>query len=267
MFFKFFLTFITILISSNAIAMFSVQPHKLLFDSGQETLKVKIVNTAKNKKIYHPSFLNYTQKKDGNYEVKKNTKNKSYSAEYLKIEPKEISLDSGESDYFEISFKKNVTKTGEFLSYFAILEKEHPDEKEKGMSIGGMVIKGEFRVAIPVIIRNGTLIVEANIKSAKLTENKKKQAVLNVFITRKGNKSLRGNIKVFDGKNKIGELNAFPIYTHVSGRKISVSLTKKVKDKLIPLSKSELKNKQIIVEYIANEEDSIPLEIIKTFKL
>ncbi len=247
--------------------MFSVQPHKLLFDSEQKILKVKIINTATEKKIYHPSFLNYTQQKDGNYKTKKDKKNKSYSAEYLKIEPKEISLDSGESDYFEISFKKNVIKTGEFLSYFAILEKEHPDEKNAGMSIGGMVIKGEFRIAIPVIIRNGTLVVEADIASVKLTENKKKQAVIDVFLTRKGNKSLRGNIQIFDGKNKIGELNSFPIYTHVSGRKISVSLTKKVKNKLIPLSKSELKNKQIRVEYIANEEDSIPLEIIKTFKL
>jgi len=218
---------------------------------------VKIKNTAKFKKIYDSSFLDYIQQKDGNFKTVKTKKGINFSSDYLEIFPKSMTLSPNEEGVFELTFKNKVTKTGEFLSYLAILEKEH-EEETKATATGGIQIKGQIRIAIPVILRNGILSVGAEIKSAKLIE-KNKQAMLKIKINRDGNKSIRGNLEILDGENKIGMLNEFSIYTHIDSMEYSIPLSLNGKK----LLKSDVKGKQLQINFTANPNDEILLETSK----
>ncbi|MBN2780083.1 MAG: hypothetical protein JXQ74_03370, partial [Alphaproteobacteria bacterium] len=251
----------------------------------QETMRVKITNPGAFKKVYRPAFLKYIQKKDGSFKTVESKKGMTFAEEFLKVEPKEMALDSEESGYFEISFKDEGAdvKTGEYLSYFAVLEKEHPDFIQPDVINGQWIIKSEYRVAIPLVLRQGLLSAEADIKSVKLKSKKapsdkkskkkaKKEALLQLDLVRDGNKSIRGNIEIFDGEDLIGILNGVAVYTHIKSRQVEIPLNRLIVDKdeqktYVPIEEKELKGKEVKIKFTGNIEDEIPLEIIKTFKL
>lgn len=270
---KSFLTLVFLLTASKAMAMFMIDPHRLLFDHEQESMRVKVTNTATYKKIYRPSFLRYVQKSDGSFKTVKSQKGTTFAQDFLKVEPKEIALDPQESDYFEVSFKDEGAdiKDGEYLSYLAVLEKEHPDFIQPDIINGQWVIKSEYRLAIPTVVRQGKLTVEADLKKAKLIQNKKKEAQLKISLTRIGNKSIRGNVEIFDGEDRIGILNGIAVYTGLKNRKLEIPLNRQVGTKEnikhVPLTKKELKGKEVKVKFTGNVEDEIPLEVIRYFKL
>ncbi len=265
---RLFLSFIsTIFFISTANAGFLIYPQKILFHGKTKKQSIKITNVTDTKKTYRLKMVNYQQQKDGGYKkIIKEDPIAKFAEKNLRYGPKKITLSPGQTQTINIMVKsKNSLADGEYRSHLSIVEKD-TTEMRKASTFGssmGFEIKADYGVTVPVIIRKGNLQMDVVINSAKLKSDKK-GAFLDLTVNRNGQKSMRGQFSIFDGKKEIGVIKNIVLFTNLSKRSFGVNLYKTDAKRL---NKSSLKGKKVTVKYTSEDDDSTGYEVVKEFIL
>ena len=211
-----------------------VTPYRVIFEDGKTFKEVSIANTGKDTARYVIDFVQYKMNENGVLEQIGDQDSNSYyfASKYLRIFPRSVILAPNDAQVVRLQVRTPPDiKPGEYRShlYFRSVPIEKPlgikkDEADSTLSVRLIPVYG---LSIPVIIRIGNLNVNVNVKDAKL--DLKEKPVLNITITRNGEKSTFGDIEVeYINKDnppiKVGNIRSIAIYTPLNQRKISLPL-------------------------------------------
>lgn len=224
-----------LLFPSVTFANISVSPFYLEFytDSSKRIGQVRFTNNANVEKTYVIKLTNFQQDHTGKYSpADKNTKNILLADEYLEWSPHQVTLKPNQSQVIRVQRRGMATvPDGEYVSHLLIQEQPGKIYGDfESQNDGSLIINLQalYEVSIPVMIINGDLTATAKIKSAKLDKNSKEPKV-SVVIERDGDKSFYGTLIVKQGKEELGRVNKFRIFTTTETRDIDVPLTEKPK--------------------------------------
>ncbi|WP_199611719.1 fimbrial biogenesis chaperone [Flocculibacter collagenilyticus] len=170
----------------------------------------------------------------------------------IKFSPRNVTVRPNTSQKVKIVARGlSRVNEGEYVSYLNMLCKSVRQNKP-----GIFKLNAAVAYNIPMIVRKGKFNAETSLVSAKLV-NHANQATLRVVQSRKGNRSLYGDIKVYEEKTDevIGFLTGASIYTPAQKKIWNIPLTK------------PLNSKKIRIEYKENKQFGGSLEANKTFKL
>lgn len=256
-------------LSLSSQAGFLIYPQKIIFDGKQKKKSIKLSNMTDEIKTYRIKVVNYHQKQGGGYERITSEKDGVKFAEpYLRFSPKKVILKPRETQTVNVMVKKKSSlQAGEYRSHLSIIEKENSSMKTGSIKEGemGFTIKADYGITIPVIIRQGTLDLEVNIKNVSLDEDKDEHAFIEMDIHRKGSKSFRGEIRILDGEKEVGILKNVVLYTNLNTRKIKIKLYNREEGDIEPLEISDLSSRTLKV--VLKTEETKGLKVIKEFEL
>lgn len=227
---KMFLLF-GLLLPSFAFANISVAPFFLEFytDSNKRTGQVRFTNNSTVEKTYNIKMTNFQQDSTGKYSpADENTENILLADKYLEWSPHQVTLQPNESQVIRVQRRGMATAPdGEYVSHLLIQEQPSKiDNDYETENDGSLIINLEalYEVSIPVMIVNGDIHADAKIKEAKLDKNSAAPK-LSVVVEREGNRSFYGTLVVQQGKEELGRVNKFRIFTTTETRNIDVSLS------------------------------------------
>lgn len=227
---KMFLLF-GLLLPSFAFANISVAPFFLEFytDSNKRTGQVRFTNNSTVEKTYNIKMTNFQQDSTGKYSpADENTENILLADKYLEWSPHQVTLQPNESQVIRVQRRGMATAPdGEYVSHLLIQEQPSKiDNDYETENDGSLIINLEalYEVSIPVMIVNGDIHADAKIKEAKLDKNSAAPK-LSVVVEREGNRSFYGTLVVQQGKEELGRVNKFRIFTTTETRNIDVPLS------------------------------------------
>ena len=147
---------------------------------------------------------------------------------YLEWSPHQVTLQPNESQVIRVQRRGMATAPdGEYVSHLLIQEQPSKiDNDYETENDGSLIINLEalYEVSIPVMIVNGDIHADAKIKEAKLDKNSAAPK-LSVVVEREGNRSFYGTLVVQQGKEELGRVNKFRIFTTTETRNIDVPLS------------------------------------------
>lgn len=147
---------------------------------------------------------------------------------YLEWSPHQVTLQPNESQVIRVQRRGMATAPdGEYVSHLLIQEQPSKiDNDYETENDGSLIINLEalYEVSIPVMIVNDDIHADAKIKEAKLDKNSAAPK-LSVVVEREGNRSFYGTLVVQQGKEELGRVNKFRIFTTTETRNIDVPLS------------------------------------------
>lgn len=256
---KLFILALAILGLSSAYASFTMSPHFVVLTADKKTNSVRILNSGTKIQNYIVAFTEFKQNKDGSYSnVEKTDTTLMLASPYMLIGKKSISVNPKSSELIRIEAKFDKLQDGEYRSHLFVQEQTPPDIKgsDKKLENGKFAfdISANYGITIPVIIRKGNLDVSLAIVSATITEKNEQKGLLVAF-ERSGNRSVRGNIEVLDGKKQVSMLNDVAFYTDLTSREV-----------LLPVEADKigaLKGKKLKVVFTVSKSDKAKFEKVE----
>lgn len=232
-----------------------VAPTRALFEGGQSTAVVNLINRSSKVLTYRLSFIRYRSDESGGlHEVGAIRIGERFADEFVRFTPRRVVLQPQQTQSVRLLLRKpQDLPDGEYVSFLRMavtptttIAGSGETSDDAGISIKLIPLYG---VAIPVIIRNGDLQAQYNLGEMSLNYTNARPYL--VFdINKSGLKSLYGNIKVFwsssDASNlEVGRLIEFAIRSEDSLRHMQIPIT-------IPDGK-KLSNGQLTVRLIDAE--------------
>jgi hypothetical protein len=233
-----------------ASANLSISPFYILLDANTagRTDQVRITNTSKERKSYAIKLVNYRQMQDGTYKEIQAASNPPMSAEpFFEFSPHTTDLDPMQTQTIRIKRKvMSGAADGEYVSHLMFKELPPAPAPVKNGPAGSLTIdlRPLYNVTIPVIILKGELAATAEIKYAKVI-NDKKNPTAEIAVSRKGTKSFYGSIQVQSDGEPIGEISKFRIFAATPARVLKVPLNKKPGKKLSIILTDETTNETV----------------------
>lgn len=153
----------------------------------------------------------------------------------LRISPRSMTLKPGEIQNVRILLRNPRTlPDGEYRSHLKVrIANDNVESTLKAADAdaeqGGIAVRANLALVIPIIIRTGDLHFEAGIKNPKLTTDEAGNAQLNLTLTHTGNRSSMGDIEVTyappSGKIlTLAKHAGVPVYFPNASRKLTVPL-------------------------------------------
>lgn len=240
-----------------------ITPKRVLFDGNKQREELNLVNTGKDTTTYSISFLQYNMQEDGGIVIIENPDlGQMFADSYLRIFPRQVTLAPGEPQVVMLQCRRTPgMQAGEYRShlYFRSEKEYNPlgmGNHAKDTTLLSVQLIPIYGMSIPVIIRSGTVNVSNALVDLNLENRQDGIQFLNLTITRTGNISTYGDIKIqfipaegkpfeIDGKRGVG------IYTNINKRNVTV--------KLENTSGKILKNGKLKVQYISNGDSKKPI--------
>jgi hypothetical protein len=244
------------LLMGKANSTISVSPYYVLFDDNVRIQTMYIANKTDEVQRYRVNFENKYQKENGTYAIYESGQKpigiEGFADDLIRRELREIELEPKQAMPFRLMKRlKPDTKKGEYVSHI-VFEKLLDQEKAKKVEVGdgkiGIDIQARYKLSVPVVIRVGELQAHAEIVNPKIIEEGENIYVA-FDILRKGNKSLRGNLKVMADGKEIGVLNSVNVFLSTDKRKIRIPLLTNSE-----LDKTDLKGENITITYTEPKE-------------
>jgi len=213
-----------------------ITPKRLIFEGQQRAQEITLANIGKDTARYEVSWMQIRLKDDGRFEQIEQPDSGQYFADkFLRIFPRSVTLAPQETQIVKVQlYRKDKLITGEYRShlYFRAVpaektkETKTDDSDEKAVSIK---ITPIFGISIPVIVRNGLLSSSLSLSELSITKDKNLLPVLNLTLSRSGNKSIYGDLEIFHisaggKKTQAGLVKGLAVYTPNQLRHIQVKL-------------------------------------------
>lgn len=245
-------------IQSMAQGDLLITPKRVVFEGNKQREELNLVNIGKDTTTYSISFVQKNMKEDGSFlNIENPDPGQMFADTYLRIFPRQVTLAPGEPQVIMLQCRRTPDMpAGEYRSHlFFRSEKDYnplgtknSDQDKMKLSVQLIPIYG---MSIPVIIRSGAVNVSTALVDLKLEKRQDSIQYFNLTITRIGNISTYGDIKLqfipadgktfeIDGKKGVG------IYTNINKRNVSIKINSK--------QSKILKNGKLKVQYISNEE-------------
>jgi hypothetical protein len=233
-----------------------VTPNRVVFEGNKQKETIDLVNMGKDTATFSISFVQKNMKEDGSFVTVESTDTGQMFADpFLRIFPRRVTLAPGEPQAVMLQCRRRAGMAdGEYRSHlyfrserdYKPLGDKHPAGDSAVLSVQLIPVYG---ITIPVIIRSGTVNVNASLSDLKLENEAGTSQYLRLTLNRAGNISIYGDIMVDfvpqQGKTyEIGTIKGVGVYTCITKRYIAVKLNN--------TSGKPLKNGILKVRYISN---------------
>lgn len=218
-------------------ASLAIAPTRVVFEGRERTASVGLINRGNETAVFRISFQQKRMTAEGKLEaIDKPEKNGPYADGMLRYSPRQITLPPGKTQVVRILLRKppNLPE-GEYRSH--LLFREVPSDasksinkslsNKKNLSIRIIPVVG---ISIPVIIRQGKLTASTGLENLnlKLDPKNSNAGILDLDITRSGNKSVFGDFTVYlkQGTSKlvVGKANGVAVYPPLTRRKFKLAI-------------------------------------------
>jgi len=199
---------------------------KILLTEKKSSFNHKLFNQGDSRASCTISFIDYDISEDGNLAIpKKGTTPKNSAAKILRTSPRRVIIPARGAQKVKI-IARNIRSLsdGEKNSYLSLRCKDADFVAQAGVSLSP-----NFVFNIPVTVRKGDLKVSGEITDVKhIAENNS----LDFNFTRKGSRSLYGNIQISDSDGEIGSVNGITHYLEATTIPYKIMLTRAPKGKI-----------------------------------
>lgn len=226
-----------LLIALVAVSTLQAQLQGVLFSEYRMILNnnniasLQLNNPTQETRTYSLSFVDKKFDKDGVIINIPDSVKAEYSLKpYLRVFPRTITLNPGESQEIQIQLKAPASvPDGEYRSYlhFLPLEKSTPSDSIK---VSGVQLDIKFRIgaALPLFYRKNTVLTQVDIDNVNLTK-RDSITMLNFDINREGTRSTYGYI-VVSGMSQgkplvVMETPGNALYSKQSSRKVEMPIS------------------------------------------
>lgn len=226
-----------LLIALVAVSTLQAQLQGVLFSEYRMILNnnniasLQLNNPTQETRTYSLSFVDKKFDKDGVIINIPDSVKAEYSLKpYLRVFPRTITLNPGESQEIQIQLKAPASvPDGEYRSYlhFLPLEKSTPSDSIK---VSGVQLDIKFRIgaALPLFYRKNTVLTQVDIDNVNLTK-RDSITMLNFDINREGTRSTYGYI-VVSGMSQgkplvVMETPGNALYSEQSSRKVEMPIS------------------------------------------
>lgn len=224
-----FLFFAFVLAPMAAEARVDILPRKIVMDDRARSAEITIMNLGDKQGTIRISLISYQQDEEGNYNLLETPLDPAFNPDTaVRISPRQFTLPPNGRQKIRVSVQRPADlPDGEYRFHIKAVsydtEEEATTEKRNPAPSKGntLSLKMNIAVAIPIIVRKGTLTHTAKIENVTLlgsSQNQYGKPALQYDIVRTGTGGVMGTVKAFveaPGKEPIeiattGNVNVFP---------------------------------------------------------
>lgn len=168
--------------------------YRVLLTEKKVSSNYQIFNQGKSEAYCYTSVVDHNVDANGKLTLAKaNNKPATSASQLLRISPRRVVIPGMASQKVKVVARKlRQQKDGEWVSYLSLKCKERQANDGKGLNMSA-----NFIFNIPVVVRKGNLDVEARFDDLKLLQQQGSY-IADVSILRQGERSLYGNVQIFD---------------------------------------------------------------------
>jgi hypothetical protein len=223
-------------------------PTRIIFQPGERSAEVSITNKGARTAKFRIFFENKSFGRGGEVEVLTEERpGLKFADSMLRLSTREVTLKPGQEQIVRIMLRRNEDMTdGEYRSHFtvrAVIDNSQP-QPSVAMAAGTndqgkefvVNLVPQYGIAIPVLVRQGTLDAQLKVKKAELLPAVQGTAGrLGIDLEISGNRSLFANMVLVDKAKKGKESQLFvmrnlSIYAPGNARYVLLDLNQKMMD-------------------------------------
>lgn len=253
--------------SFTASAGVLINPKRIVLDEGERGAALDLVNEGDQTSRYQIFFAQKIMDSDGKIvDLPEEKQDGIYAKDMIRYSPRRVDIAGGARQTIRIAARRPKSlDDGEYLSHLVFKEIPIKRERETASEDDSLEVKliPTLQIAIPIIVRNGSLSSVASIDGAKLEISKEDNVSGRVtfMLRREGDASLYGSVEVFeiiDGVigDRVGYSKGIALYTNLEERRVSQSLSRPISENatalLVRYDEDEKYGGSNLVEYTLN---------------
>ena len=227
------LAFLLVLPANVAMARIDILPRIVVLNDRERSAEITVLNLFNQPSLYRLSMIHYRQNPDGTYETLETPLSPDFDPETIvRLSPKQFQLTGGGRQKIRMSVRRPADlPEGEYRFHLLAKRFESADANNSDLNTEGAKInmKMNVAVAIPVIIRNGAINVQAAITDARYispSESIDNRNEMSVTVNRQGTSSSIGELSIYQGDERIGYVSNFNVFPEITSRTIAVPLAR-----------------------------------------
>jgi P pilus assembly chaperone PapD len=226
---------IFLICSFSASAGVLINPKRVLLSDGERGAALDLVNESENTIRYQIFFKQKIMAADGAIvDLVVEDPDGIYAKDMIRYSPRRVDIVGGGRQTIRIAARRPKSlPDGEYLSH--LIFKEIPNKIESKAATGDDVfsvsINPSLQIAIPIIVRKGSLSSIASLESVNLEASDKdfKNGSVTFKLRREGDMSLYGTVEVFElvdsvVGDRVGLSRGVALYTHLNERTVTQRL-------------------------------------------
>ncbi|KZY62570.1 hypothetical protein A3742_16105 [Oleiphilus sp. HI0071] len=243
---------ILVLFSLQSMAGLLINPKRIVLEERERAAALDLLNDGTEKARYQIYFEQKIMLPNGSIvDLEELDPDTTYSKDMIRYSPRRVDIEPGARQTIRIAARRpKDLEEGEYVSHLVFkeipIQEEVGDKKEdEDLSV---TLKPKLKIAIPIIVRKGSLASTAGVKNVRFDGEEGKHGAFKLTLTRVGSVSLYGSVEVYDYTGgTLGERLAVSkgvgVYTEVTERAVTVrmpqALSPDVKEFLIRFDEDE----------------------------
>ena len=197
--------------------------YRILLTEKQTTKNYQIFNQGDAPAYCYTGIIDHNVSSDGKLSLaNKSNRPETSAADIVRISPRRVIVPAMANQKVKVVARRfKQLNNGERVSYLNLRCKEHNPKLTSGLNI-----QPNFIFNIPVVVRKGQLDVEAKMEQVRLNQIKGTYFA-DVNIRRQGERSLFGNLFIYDEKGLLATKNGISHYLQSTSIPLRVQLKQK----------------------------------------
>lgn len=227
-----------ILFSLQSMAGLLINPKRIVLEERERAAALDLLNDGVEKARYQIYFEQKIMREDGSIvDLEDLDPEAIYAKDMIRYSPRRVDIEPGGRQTIRVAARRpKDLPEGEYVSHLVFKEipvqtevTDKQDDEELSVTL-----KPTLKIAIPMIVRKGSLSATAGIKDVRFAEDEGLNGAFVATLTRVGGVSLYGSVEVYDYTDgKLGERLAVSkgvgVYTEVAERAVTVRLPQVLK--------------------------------------
>ncbi|WP_163931124.1 hypothetical protein [Paraferrimonas sp. SM1919] len=226
---KLFAIFCWLIMSAPCSATLLINPTRAELDDKRNSSAVfAVINKSNKPARFNIFFEDKQQLADGTYLT---LANEPYLNQLIRYSPRRVSLAPEQAANVRMGLRLTPNiRQGEYRSYLAFQQIPAPELKNESAPGDDISIKisALLKIAVPVIVRVGTLSADIAIADSQLsiTNDGPNHYQVSITLSRLGSRSSYGDVEVIDyeTQERVGLLRNVAVYTELVERRLTVPL-------------------------------------------
>ena len=229
---------ILVLFSLQSMAGLLINPKRIVLEERERAAALDLLNDGTEKARYQIYFEQKVMRADGSIvDLEELDPEATYAKDMIRYSPRRVDIEPGARQTIRVAARRpKDLPEGEYVSHLVFKEIpiQVPATKQSEEEELSVALKPKLKIAIPIIVRKGSLSASAGIKDVRYDESGGSNGAFVLTLTRVGGVSLYGSVEVYDyTEGSLGERLAVSkgvgVYTHVTERSVTVRLPQALK--------------------------------------
>ena len=228
------------ILSSTVSAGLVLNPQRIVVLDRERATSLELLNTSEETARYQIYFEHKKMLDDGSIvDVTDADEKKIRAGDMIRYSPRRVDIKSKGSQTIRLAVRrpKNLPD-GEYISHLALKQKPNKQAPVIDTVDGGssqekelnLKVQPILKIAIPVIVRKGTLNAKALLSGISITKISDENQFIQFTLHREGNRSLYGDVEIYEldqednTSTRIGYVKGIALYDPTLSRLVKVQL-------------------------------------------